>query len=359
MQAYNKPHRRSYYPELDGVRALAAIMVILFHLAQMGIPLRGPSAFGETGVDLFFVLSGFLITGILLNARQNDWSEVRAFYIRRTLRIFPLYYTYLLVAALLGTVISAWYWVYLQNVVIALGSPMGGIGHFWSLAVEEQFYLFWPFVVLFLPRKLLEPTLWFMLVFTVLARLALVETTHIQVYYLTVTRLDGLAAGGLLAVYKTRDQLLRKRRSLWILAGLSFLLIAWQGIKYHGAARPLVQVTKFSLIACFYASLVGLLLTQQKPNMISRFLASRPMRFIGGISYGLYVFHPQILRITFARLQGRSHLIQAVAGLVATLTITLLSWYLLERPFLRLKDRFTPDPALRSPTQTASLSSTP
>jgi Acyltransferase family len=82
MKRISESNSRTYYPELDGLRALAAIMVILFQLAQMCLPLRGPAAFGETGVDLFFVLSGFLITGILLNARQRDWTELRTFCVR-------------------------------------------------------------------------------------------------------------------------------------------------------------------------------------------------------------------------------------------------------------------------------------
>ena len=198
---------RTYYPELDGVRAIAAMMVIFFHMGQMGIPLRGPISFGQSGVDLFFVLSGFLITSILLKARPEDWGEVRKFYVRRSLRIFPLYYGYLIVATIFGAGVTGFYWVYLQNYRIAMGAPMGEVGHFWSLAVEEQFYLVWPFVVLFLPRRHLVKALWLMLGGCILCRTVLVTTSHVDVFYLTLTRLDGLCGGALLAVYQYRGLL--------------------------------------------------------------------------------------------------------------------------------------------------------
>lgn len=338
--SYSPP--RKYFPELDGVRAVAAIMVILFHLSQMGVRIPGPASFGETGVDLFFVLSGFLITGILLKARERDWEEVRTFYIRRSLRIFPLYYAYIIVASALGASIAGWNWVYLQNVPFAFGAPMGNIGHFWSLAVEEQFYFVWPFVVMFLPRRWLQATLWSMLAVTFLCRFALVEFTHIEVYYLTITRLDGLAAGAILALHHSRGTLARHRNKMMVLAVISFVLVGWEGLRFRGAALPFVQITKFSLFACFYASFVGLLLTSKR-NALTTVFASRPMRWLGRISYGLYVFHPQMLRLCFGYLHAYSALVRACAGLSATLAITSLSWYAFERPLLRLKDRIAPE----------------
>lgn len=334
----SNPRVKNYYPELDGVRALAALMVIFFHMGQMGIRIPGPSSFGETGVDLFFVLSGFLITGILLRSPARDWGEVRNFYVRRSLRIFPLYYCYLALASLLGTTVAWWYWGYLQNIPIALGAPMGNIGHFWSLAVEEQFYLVWPFLVLFLPRRYLQPALWSMLAGTILCRIVLVRLGHVEVYYLTLTRLDGLAAGALLALHHSRGTLARARPLLLGLGVTSLVLVAWQGLRFHGAGLPVVQVTKFSLFACFYGSAVGLLLTAQR-NVVTVLLASPPMRWLGRISYGLYVFHPQVLRLTFAYLAHLPMLVRAVAGLAATLAVTLASWHGFERPFLKLKDR--------------------
>ncbi len=336
-------HPRPYYPELDGVRALAALMIVVFHLAQMGVPIPGPVALGQTGVDLFFVLSGFLITSILLKCRERDWHEVRTFYIRRSLRIFPLYFGYLAVASALGIAFSRWSWVYLQNVAFALGRPMGAIGHFWSLAVEEQFYLVWPFLVLFLPRRLLQPALWMMIAAAVLCRLALVHT-GVDVFYLTPTRLDGLAAGGLLAIYLYRSQLHAYRRWLAFAGGVSIVLLLVEAASLGGQRAAVVQVTRYALLGCAYAAVVGLLITS-RPSAATRWLASRPMKYLGRVSYGIYVFHPQALHFAFEHLAVRPVLFRVAAGLLLTAVLTLTSWYAWERPFLKLKDRWTPENA--------------
>jgi peptidoglycan/LPS O-acetylase OafA/YrhL len=162
---------------LDGLRGLAVLSVVLFHTLR----LQNAGVFGEiwkrfhgsawAGVDLFFVLSGFLITGILLDSRGQE-NYFRNFYARRTLRIFPLYYTVLAVALLVVPFVvgfprlpaayprllenQLWLWTYTQNYLQATTAhTLPGFGHFWSLAVEEQFYWFWPLVVCLLPRKAL------------------------------------------------------------------------------------------------------------------------------------------------------------------------------------------------------------
>ncbi len=333
---------RTYYPELDGVRAIAAMMVIFFHMGQMGIPLRGPISFGQSGVDLFFVLSGFLITSILLKARPEDWGEVRKFYVRRSLRIFPLYYGYLIVATIFGAGVTGYYWVYLQNYRIAMGAPMGETGHFWSLAVEEQFYLVWPFVVLFLPRRHLVKALWLVLGGCILCRTVLVTTSHVDVFYLTLTRLDGLCGGALLAVYQYRGLLRRLRGRLILLGILSIVLVSWQGVLYHGEARPWVEITKYTFVSCLFTSGIGLLLVSPR-TWATGWLAWTPMRFLGRISYGLYVFHPAVLRFSFSHLHGSPAVVRAGAALLLTLGMAVLSWYGYEKPFLRMKDRWAPE----------------
>ena len=158
---------RQHLPVLDGLRTLAILLVMLFHFFQARPLPAAPvireltklTALGQTGVDLFFVLSGFLITGILLDARGKQ-NALKVFYFRRVLRIFPLYYAYLIVAFLVLPAFHAashvtysnqwWFWFYCQNIqaTFAASFPTTGPGHFWSLAVEEHFYLIWPFIVL-------------------------------------------------------------------------------------------------------------------------------------------------------------------------------------------------------------------
>ena len=341
------PPPRTYYPELDGVRAIAAAMVILFHLAMHLGRVPRVIGFGQTGVDLFFVLSGFLITSILLKCRERSWDEVRRFYVRRTLRIFPLYYGYLTLAALLGVPTAVWYWVYLQNIWISVGGSLTGPGHFWSLAVEEQFYLAWPLVVLFLPRRWLARGLWAVFFGSMLCRL-LLSGTEVNLFYFTATRLDGLAAGALLAVYQGQGRLLSARRLLKLLAVVSLLLVAWQGMRYRGASLVWVQITKYTLISVVYASGIGLILTGI-PVWLRRTLGSAPMRSVGRVSYGLYVFHQAVFAFCFRHFAHCSPIVRSVLGLAGTFAVAQLSWYLYERRFVRLKDRLAPETSFSNP----------
>src|SRR5687768_1429660 len=158
----------SYFRQLDALRALAVSMVIFSHWPGYHHDMWSDDLFwfnGEIGVKLFFVISGFLITGILLDERikadQNDLGKaslLKTFYIRRFLRIFPLYYATLFVAFVLGhpDVVASWKWqvTYLSNFFYAMrGEYLGEVSHFWSLAVEEQFYFVWPLIILFVPKK--------------------------------------------------------------------------------------------------------------------------------------------------------------------------------------------------------------
>ncbi|MBS0244284.1 MAG: acyltransferase, partial [Proteobacteria bacterium] len=180
------PHtlQSGHIPALDGIRGLAVIMVLLFHFICAATPLNNIEAlvirffnYGAYGVELFFVLSGFLITGILYDARSKP-NYFKNFYIRRTLRIFPLYYGVLfltfvvapLIPWLSGPTLSymaehqAWAWLYATNVFIAIKGywAYAYLEHFWSLSVEEHFYLFWPFLVYWLapsPRRLMAASL--------------------------------------------------------------------------------------------------------------------------------------------------------------------------------------------------------
>ena len=331
---------RAYYPELDGVRAIAALLVMAFHFCQ-GKRIGGIAILGQTGVDLFFVLSGFLITGILLLAEPRQWSEIRTFYIRRTLRIFPLYYGFLILAVLFGWKVSATYWVYLENFALSFHSSVAGPSHFWSLAVEEQFYLVWPFLVLFLPRHLLLRALWALVALTALTRVAILPT-GINAFYFSPARLDGLAAGALLAVYHQRRGLGAHRRLLLgLMLGAAVAVWAEWWI-FRGRSQPVVEVTKFTLTTLFYAGAVGYLVSGgQSP--FNRLLRSPPMRYLGRISYGMYVLHPAVFMAVFALLPQVPGSLQLLLCLAFTLLVSLGSWYGLERPFLRMKDRLAPE----------------
>jgi peptidoglycan/LPS O-acetylase OafA/YrhL len=335
---------RTYFPALDGVRAIAITMVMIFHLAQGGIRIPGPTVIGQTGVDLFFVLSGFLITGILLKSPQGDWHEIRTFYIRRTLRIFPLYYATILLLDLAGRHVSFAFWIYLQDFYYAANWPIGEPIHFWSLAIEEQFYLLWPFVVLFLPRRRLMPALWLMIAAALLCRFPLIHA-GISPFFFPLSRFDALSAGGVLALLHHAGRLTRYRRPMIAICLCAAILVAVQGRAAAHAPNLLwVQVTKFTALAAFYAAGIGIVLTS-RPNPVNRLLASAPFRFVGRIAYGLYVFHPIVFGIVFVHFAAQSSLIRAALAVAATFACTLISWYGMERYMIALKDKLAPERA--------------
>jgi peptidoglycan/LPS O-acetylase OafA/YrhL len=370
--------RSSHIPALDGLRGLAILLVLLHHLTYYG-GLR-PWVFvdkvfylftmpGWCGVDLFFVLSGFLITGILYDAKGAD-SYFRNFYVRRCLRIFPLYYGVLAVIFVAGPLFfganpayqnlaadQAWYWSYLINVKVALdGWPeISAIGHFWSLAIEEQFYLVWPMVVYHFGRRGLIRICMACILLALALRCGLAFSgEHLAAYVLSPARMDSLALGGLVALMARQPNgLLPWRRPAWRVAiGTGAVLLGvlvWKrGLWTEDA---LVYTVGYSVLALFFGAVLTVAATAAQGSAVSALFTSRALRFLGRYSYGLYVFHQPIfvlLRKVFratdvptvfgSQLPGLA-LFAIVAG-GASLIIAIASWHYFESPFLRLKDRF-------------------
>ncbi len=365
-----------HVPVLDGVRGVAILLVLVYHLALwvLGPPAgRAGKLFyeialrGWVGVDLFFVLSGFLITGILYDAKGGA-HFFRNFYARRSLRIFPLYFAVLaVVIGLLPRLIpehrgllrladdGAWYWTYTTNLLIARdGWPdTAALAHFWSLAVEEQFYLVWPFVVFCLARKRLLSVCAGCVVLAIFVRLGLAASHHtVASMVLMPARMDALAAGALVALLARGPGGLAvyRRCARWVMfaAGTAFVALT---VVYHDSySRPLLGGGLTSL-SCLFASLLVLLLTAAPGSPLSALFGSRALRFFGRYSYGLYVFHhpllfvvtPTAVAAALTWLPSRGDLAPRLviigAVMVLSLTLSVLSWHLLEQPFLRLKDR--------------------
>lgn len=369
---------------LDGLRGLAVLIVVFHNAAWVGGESQqfllkltvAITASGWIGVEIFFALSGFLITGILLDAKGKD-RFFSSFYARRTLRIFPLYFTFIGVAFIVGPLVStstAWvaavrahqwqYWIYVSNWLEPYRLSIHGFSHLWSLAVEEQFYLLWPLVVRFSTRRTLLRLCVAILVVTPFIRyvLPLLGFPDDAAYHFTISRWDALAAGALIAVLWREEY---GRRLLAVCAGpvafvatvaLLGLVLVQRG--FHAFDAP-VQVLGQSLIAILSACTLWGAVAEDGPRARRRLqaLLSLPgLRVLGKYSYAMYVFHFPIHHALLPHLgplvaadDSPWRFVRLVLYLLLILTLTfvaaLISWRVIERPFLALKDRVAPRPS--------------
>lgn len=341
-------------PCLDGIRAMAAILVMIFHfVGRHGEPpfIVKAAVIGQTGVDLFFVLSGFLITRILLLSKDSP-HFFRSFYARRTLRIFPLYFGFLaiyffLLPPLFGEPIPSfsnqlWSWFYLENLPKTFTSlQSSGPGHFWSLAVEEHFYLLWPLMVFILSRRNFGILVVATLLFPPILR-SIFLSHGLEVFYFTFTRVDALGYGALLALLLMGKsfgsvQQIRLFRSL-LIALVALLLPAFA--LFSGSRFDWLQVVKLSLIPAFYFALIGFCLVDPLARPLTKLFSIGWLRWLGAISYGLYVFHPTCFRIVREFVAPSSFFADIALSFGLTITIAYLSFRYFESPILRLKHRF-------------------
>lgn len=345
----------SYFPQLDGIRTLAVLMVIVSHWYRgRDFPLLYYG--GAMGVGLFFVLSGFLITHILLGQQVRfleGGSKVKStilktFYIRRTLRIFPIYYLYVAALLILGTgqarEIWAWLLSYTYNFQLFLTNHWhsGYVEHLWSLAIEEQYYLIWPALLLFCPpRYHFHLVTGFILLAMGTKAILYLQNPASQYSKFPVSQFDGFGLGSLLALLRRRG--LEIPYAGWgfvLFWGISFFL-KWGRFHIHGMSF-LGQVFPFYFIGC------ALLIYLAAKGMggLPGFLLGNPVSvFLGKVSYGLYLYHLCVpdLCLWFLQKTGTGMLTEPAMWLLycmLTLAITSLSWYLIEQPFNRLKDQF-------------------
>ncbi len=344
-------------PQLDGLRAIAVGAVVAQHYQ---VTTTGASY----GVHLFFVLSGFLITGILLGSRQGmsvagvqPRHAIRQFYARRVLRIFPLYYAVVLVGILINAEAAReyapWLLTYTINLKMAAqGWFIANFAHFWSLAVEEQFYLVWPWLIMFLPRRWLLPAGLAMTAIGPLFRLYLAlewrdptsTISALQSYIATPAALDCLGIGSLIAIVMSSEAGRNRMRSLMRIAvpsvGLTVAILsgfvlghAWSIVLYDTGTAVFFGWVIYKASTGF-GGVTGWL------------LSATPLTFVGRISYGVYVYHPIIPE--FAKFLNADYGIPLPVGRwhtfalysASTLLASVLSWYALERPVMRLKRLF-------------------
>ncbi len=366
--AVPRPHL--HLPSLDGLRGTAILLVVIYHFlasvhAEFSINQRIArwSELGWSGVDLFFVLSGFLITGILYDAK-NTPRFFRNFYARRALRIFPLYYAALAIVIALtpllaylklqGTANPGWISIYATNFVIS-AKGLGAFGimdHFWSLAVEEHFYFVWPAIVFFLSRGKLMAVAACACVIAPCLRVAIWDggpQLPAGAYMLTPMRMDSLAAGAFIALLVRGPKgMTGLVKPALVVAGTSLALFLAIVFLRHSKswADPWIGTIGLSTLWMFYGATLILTLNWKPLEL----LMSLPvLRWFGKYSYGMYVWHPIIFMIIFhndaarAIRQGNGTLPMLVSGSVALglmFGVTLLSWHLWEKQFMKLKSRY-------------------
>jgi peptidoglycan/LPS O-acetylase OafA/YrhL len=368
-----KAAKRFYRPELDSLRFFAFLAVFLFHVTprdprayshHLFVPralvpwICGIAGAGAFGVDLFFALSAYLITGLLLREKEvRGHIDVKAFYARRILRIWPLYFLFIAIAVAIpvwdytqklpwqyvaGYLLLAGNWVYaLKGLPASVAIPL------WSISIEEQFYLLWPPILRRITRRKLVYVVVVLLLLANLARIALVSAhaSGAAIEYNTFARIDPIALGILVACLLGDRSPRLSPAGRFGLAFVALLTLAAVGTYAHLNApqlpapvigtlvgRPLVALASATILVAFVGAAGP-----------ARILASRGLVYLGKISYGLYVYHMAGILIAEHVLRNdstRGYRGAAVLGLLLTIAISAISYRWFESPFLRLKDRF-------------------
>lgn len=383
MASEGRPRERAsdaYVPELDGIRGVAIIGVIAVHFIATLLDqpqnwvdrVAGKiTGYGMWGVDLFFVLSGYLITGILWDSRPSP-RYFKAFYMRRTLRIFPLYYgvLFLLIVLVPRSLFEAyspdalvmrehqfWLWTYLTNVYCAKEGSFAipYVSHFWTLAIEEHFYLFWPLVIKLANRTSAMGIAIGLSVLALGLRLVLGQTTDNELWaqVLTPCRLDSLCIGAWFAL-AIRGPLgpaaIGRHLKTWLIASSFALLLLMalpKSLLPHEVNLPLKETALALLSGCVIFAAAW----REGPPLLKAPLRLSVLRLFGKYSYGLYVFHA-ILSYGAWRHRTAAHLepfvgsytaavlVQSLLGTALSLGIAMASYHLFEVRFLAMKKWF-------------------
>lgn len=360
---FETPVLPKYIPQLDGLRAVAILSVMLFHQQIPGFNM------GWAGVQLFFVISGFLITGILLDTKTSS-HYFRNFYARRFIRIFPVYYLGLGAVIVIALIFrwgigDVWYYVlYIQNHLLAVNNWRvqfpALFNHSWSLAVEEQFYILWPLIIYALDVKKLKIATIFLFFFALLSRTFLLfftQNPNLQ-FMILPTQVDALAAGSFLAIILREGNAQTLRRlSAWsagllLLSGIGIVALAlrtgydayWVPAGWGNSRSNLVL---FSLMSIFFASLLYVSIFSK--SALKSVLEHPWLRHIGKISYGLYLYHYPIFvsadLIALETVGGEPDTLYYITEVILTFGLSyllaILSWKWFETPILKLKDRYS------------------
>ena len=377
-------HGLAHIGALDGLRGLGVLLVLMFHFAW-GFPEAGALYWvraylwsGWMGVDLFFVLSGYLITrGLVKDSKFSVGKRMKLFWARRAFRIFPLYYIVVVVGTLVCLAASKAseipgpsYWLYFQNYTLAFDpNVMRWTAHFWSLAIEEQFYFVWPLVVLLAGKRMRLSVAFALLVFCIALRSGFMIVGHKIhvfgwsddqiskfVYRVTPMHMDGLLVGAILAMF---DQDKTLRAGIWFrtvrvplfFASMGFLLLLMVWTKGFGTYDRRVIVLGYPTMAVAFGCAVSLAASGWFPQAVQGVLSRGVLPACGKVSYGMYILHWMlVIFIAPWQLIQNEHLGTAAAaglgvavivlGTVVVYGLATLSYRFVEAPFLAIKAKF-------------------
>lgn len=360
--------------ELDGVRGLAILMVMMFHIFKRADYFSNNeylrfisklSAIGWAGVDIFFVLSGFLITTILLKTKPEK-NYFRNFYARRALRIFPLYY--ITISILLYILpftdpergmqtqgLWPFYYLYQQNWTFITTAPSFLVSVTWSLAIEEQFYLIWPALTYYFNKRQLALISIGIILVSITARIVLIIFPQTSmdprriIYFGSLTRFEQLAFGALTALlFSSQKQDVVPRKLLYAICAASISAFAMIAITDN--PNPLVSydlaLWSYTLMAIFSATLIITLLIQKEKMLLSSIFKNPILTFFGKYSYSIYLFHLPVtlyllnVLVKADRQSAKAWLIFTAGCFCVTIIASLLSWNLLEKRALEYKKYF-------------------
>ncbi len=350
-----------YIPALDGVRVIAILGVLVWHYLPDYYFIKKVAPMGRLGVVLFFVLSGFLITRILLDAKERASLDktpslwiVRNFYIRRFLRIFPAYYAFILVAAILSGDVRQhilWYITYSANYMYWVNLKMSGVlFHIWSLCVEEQFYLFWPFVIIFLP--LTKAVRVMIILIAASFCFKMYGTWNMMDGYMIYNSLPGnldhLVTGALFAVFYSYYKSNRLASGLFHLLGISgsLMFVIFNILPHMGIGGHTFNVINGSLgeLSSSLAFVYFIYIVIERKACIHIILNLKAIRYTGKVTYGLYLYH--LVAISAFRYffpvfdSGLNSTQHFFLYCVFSLFLAIVSWELYEKPINNLKKYF-------------------
>ena len=353
-------------PQLDALRAFAIFSVMLVHWLPENHPIQFTFV-GNMGLKMFFVLSGFLITTILVKNKakisQGVSSKTRyfkQFYIRRTLRIFPVYYVTLALIYWLDVfpVRESWEWhaTYMSNwFLLYKGGWYGWTSHFWTLSVEEQFYLIWPVVILLIPQKHFLKMIWLFIVGSILFKIACYLNNVPLIEVLTPSCFDAFAMGGLLAYQKLNwkeDKFARQynlRHPVFIGGLLAYgllLLINYRSNEGWLGSGNVFWESFHSIVGSTIFIFIIAKAAKGFSGIGKKILENKALIYLGKISYASYIFHefmPQLLQWVEVKI-GFPSFVNVYARFaelfILTILLASLSWFVVEKPFLSLKRKF-------------------